>query len=97
MLTLPQSELYVWLNWSSEGENISKEIINTIGFQPSEKSIYQGIGDLRWEVNDFDSAVKLAENIRKYIDNPEVILVRATGIVAGEREILTLKDSRRTN
>jgi hypothetical protein len=95
MLSLPNSELYVWLRWSGKGKQIAEEIVNLIGFQPYEKTVYQGICDLRWEVKDFDSAVQLAENLRNYLDTPEVILIKATGKVAGEREILTLKDSRK--
>lgn len=95
MLSLPNSELYVWLRWNGTGKQIAEEIVALLGFQPYEKSVNQGICDLRWEAKDFDSAVQLAENLKYYLDTPEVILVKATGKVAGEREILILKDRRK--
>ena len=95
MLLLPNSELYVWLRWNGTGKQIAGEIIDLLGFQPYEKSVNQGICDLRWEAKDFDSAVQLAENLKYYLDKPVVLLVKATGKVAGEREILTLKDCRK--
>ena len=95
MLSLPNSELYVWLRWDETGKQVAEEIIDLLGFQPYEKSVNQGICDLRWEAKDFDSAVQLAENLKYYLDTPAVLLVKATGKVAGEREILTLKDCRK--
>jgi hypothetical protein len=97
MLSLPDAELYVWVRWNSQGKRIAKEIIDLIGFQPYEKCIYQGACDIRWETKDFSTAVQLAEKLRKYIDNPDVTLIKATGEVAGQREVLALKDLRQKN
>lgn len=94
MFSLPNSELYIWLHWSDEGKKVAQEIIDLLETEPSDCSIYQGMCDLRWETKDFETAVKLAESLRDYIDSSEVVLIRATGKVAGEREILTLKDNR---
>ena len=94
MLSLPDSELYIWLSWSDRGKKIAEEITDLLGFQPYEKSVYEGICDLRWETKNFDYSVKLAESLKNYIDTPEIVLIKATGIVAGEREILIFKDSR---
>lgn len=94
MLSLPNSELYVWLRWTEEGKKIAEEIISLLGYDPYEQSIGRGVGDLRWVTPDFDTAVRLAETLRKYIDAHEVILIRASGKVAGEREVYTIKDSR---
>lgn len=97
MLSLPKSELYVWLLWNRKGKIIAEEIINLLQLQPYEKCVYEGICDLRWEATDFGSAVQLAENLKNYLDIPEVILIKATGEISGEREILTLKDCRKSN
>ena len=94
MLSLPNSEIYVWLRWNRTGKQIADEIINLLGFQPYEKSVNQGICDLRWEAKDFDSAVRLAENLKYYLDAPEVILGRVLKlsqnlILSYERSILS--------
>jgi hypothetical protein len=94
MFSLPNSELYIWLRWTDKGKKIAKEIISLLGSDPYEQTINQGIGDLRWETADFDSAVRLAETLRIYIDDPEVILIKANGKVAGVLEVFTVKDSR---
>ncbi|MEM9009010.1 MAG: hypothetical protein AAGE59_36565 [Cyanobacteria bacterium P01_F01_bin.86] len=97
MQSLSDSELYVWLYWSDRGQKIAEEITDLLGFQPHEKSVYQGICDLRWETKNFGSSVKLAESLKSYIDTPEIVLIKATGKVSGEREVLILKDSRAKN
>ena len=95
MPSLPNSEVYIWLHWSDQGKKVAKEICDLFGFEPSEKTVHQEMCDIRWKTKDFDSAVKLTERLRSYINSPEIILIRATGKVAGELEIITLKDNRK--
>lgn len=95
MLTLPDSELTVWLRWDQRGQQIAQEIVDLFGRPPYEQCELQGNCDLKWETQDLDAAVQLAQKLEPYLPEQQVILVKAVGKVAGKPEAVTLKDERK--
>jgi hypothetical protein len=93
MFKLPDYEIIVWILCNEFGKKLEKEILSSIDKMPFESMEYQGVLGIHWDFDTWDEAVNSARDLQKFIDNPNLILVRVNNLT-GENASVVYKDER---
>jgi len=93
MFKLPDYEIIVWLLCNKFGKKLEKEVLSSIDKMPYESMEYQGVLAIQWDFDRWDEAVASAKDLRKFIDNPNLIFLRVNNL-ASENASVVYKDER---
>ena len=96
MLKLPDYDVIVWLYASKFGEKLEAEILSSIDMTPYESFESGGVLDIYWGFETWDDAVNFSEKLKKFIDNPNLIFLKASNLKNNETSIV-YKDERTKN
>jgi len=78
MFKLPDYEIILWILCNKFGKKLEKEILSSIDKMPYESMEYQGMLAIHWDFNTWDETVNSAKRVERFIDNPNVIYVKAS-------------------
>ena len=78
MFELPDYDVILWLSYSEFGKKLEKEILSTIEIKPYEITESNGVLDIHWGFDTWDEAVYFSETLKKFTNNPNLILLKAS-------------------
>ena len=96
MLKFPDYDVIVWLYSNEFGKKLGEEILSSIDIMPYESFESSGVLDLHWGFDTWDEAVNFSENLKSFINNPNLILLKASNLKKREGSIV-YKDERYKN
>ena len=78
MFRLPDYEVVIHIRQNLFGEQLENKILSeTATYVLDESTEYQGVKDYHWSFSSWNEAVEAAEKLKKYIDNPNLLVLRA--------------------
>jgi hypothetical protein len=77
MFELPDYEIIVWIVGNDFGKKLEKDILLNIGIMPYESIDYEGVLAIHFDFNTWDKTVNSADKIKGFIDNPNLIFLKA--------------------
>ena len=78
MFKLPDYDVIVWLDYSKFGEKLTEEILSNVDIMPYESFEHDGVLDMHWDFDTWDEAVNFSEKLKRFINNPNLILLKAS-------------------
>jgi hypothetical protein len=96
MLKLPDYDVIVWLYSNEFGKKLAEEILSSVDIIPYESFESDGILDMHWGFIYWKEAVHFSEKLKRFIDNPNLILLKASNLKNISASI-TYKDERMKN
>lgn len=76
-LKLPDYEVIIHLQYNSFGKRLEGEILlDTANYELDESTEHQGIKDFHWTFKSWNEAVAAGEILKKYCNNPNLILLK---------------------
>ena len=74
---LPDYEVMIHIQYNKFGKKLENEILlETLLYELDESTEYQGIKDFHWAFGSWDEAVRAGEILRKFCDNPNLLLLK---------------------
>ena len=80
MSNLPDYDVIIWIHYNKFGENIEKEILSIVDVEPYDRNEYAGVLDMHWGFETWDDAVYFSEKLKKFVENPNVIFMKASNV-----------------
>jgi hypothetical protein len=96
MLKLPDYDVIVWLYFNEFGKKLAEEILSSVDILPYESFESDGILDVHWGFDDWKEAVQFSRKLKRFIDNPNLILLKASNLKNMDASII-YKDERMKN
>jgi len=93
---LPDYDVIVWLYFSEFGKKLADEILSSVEILPYESFESQGVLDMHWGFDDWEEAVNFSKKLKRFIENPNLILLKASNLKNIEASII-YKDERMKN
>lgn len=77
-LRFPDFEVLIHIQYNDFGKMLENKILlETSSYDLDESTEYQGVKDYHWSFKTWEEAVSAANSLKKYCDNPNVILLKA--------------------
>jgi hypothetical protein len=93
MFKLPDYEVVIHIRQNPFGEQLEKEILSeTAAYVLDESTEYHGVKDYHWSFSSWNEAVEAANKLKKYIDNPNLLLLRAKANYDASIKSIAFKD-----
>ena len=74
---LPDYEVMIHIQYNDFGKKLENEILSeTLLYELDESNEYQGRKDFHWAFGSWDEAVRAGEMLRKFCDNPNLLLLK---------------------
>jgi hypothetical protein len=80
MSKLPDYEVIVWLYTNEFGKKLEEEILSNIDIIPYESFESDGVLDMHWGFDDWEEAVHFSKKLKRFINNPSLILLKASNL-----------------
>ena len=96
MLKLPDYDVIVWFHYNKFGKKLVEEILSSIDIMPYESFESEGVLDMHWEFDTWNEAVNFSKKLKRFINNPNLILLKASNLKNLEASII-YKDERYKN
>ena len=93
---LPDYDVIVWLYSNDFGKKLTEEILSSIDIMPYESFESDGLLDMHWGFDDWKKAVHFSKKLKRFIENPNLILLKASNLKNIEASII-YKDERTKN
>lgn len=93
MFELPDYEIIVWIVGNDFGKKLERNILSDIDITPYESVDYEGVLALHFDFNTWEETVNSAEKIKTFIDNPNLIFLKANNR-NNENASIVYKDER---
>jgi hypothetical protein len=93
MFELPDYEIILWIVANRFGKKLEKAIRSSIGKMPYEGAEYQGVSAIHWDFDIWDDAVNFTEKVKRFLDNPNLIFLKANNR-RNENASIVYKDER---
>lgn len=93
MFELPDYEIIAWIVCNKFGKKLEKEILSNIDNMPYENMEYQGVLAIHWDFNTWDETINSAKKVKRFIDNPNLIFLKASNR-NNENASIVYKDER---
>jgi hypothetical protein len=93
---LPDYDVIVWLYFNEFGKKLADEILSSVEILPYESFESQGVLDMHWGFDDWKEAVHFSKKLKRFIENPNLILLKASNLKNIETSII-YKDERMKN
>lgn len=92
-LRLPDYEVIVHIKRNSFSEKLEKEILLVAStYYLEESTEYHGVKDYHWAFESWDEAVKAGEELKRFINNPNLSLLRVKANYDGSITPITHKE-----
>jgi hypothetical protein len=93
-LMFPDFEVLIHLQYNDFGKMLENKILlETASYVLAESTEYQGVKDYHWSFKTWEEAVSAANALKKYCDNPNVILLKAKANYNIDIEPIVLKNT----
>ena len=96
MYKLTDYDVIVWLYCNKFGKKLEEEILSSINIMPYESFESDGVLDMHWGFDDWEEAVQFSKKLKNFINNPSLILLKASNLKNMDASI-TYKDERTKN
>lgn len=96
MNKLPDYDVIVWLYSNKFGKRLAEEILSSINIMPYESFESDGVLDMHWGFDDWEEALHFSKKLKKFINNPNLILLKASNLKNIDASII-YKDERMKN
>ena len=96
MSKLPDCDVIVWLYTNEFGKKLEEEILSNIDIIPYESFESDGVLDMHWGFDTWDEAVNFSMKLKRFINNPNLIFLKASDLKNIEASIV-YKDERTKN
>ena len=93
MSTLPDYDVIIWIDYNIFGEKLEREILSSVDIEPYDRNEYAGVLDMHWGFKTWDHAVSFSYKLKKFAENPNVILLKASNTKYSDISIV-YKDER---
>ncbi|MGD2028414.1 MAG: hypothetical protein PVG86_00645 [Desulfobacterales bacterium] len=93
MNKLPDYDVIVWLYSNKFGKKLAEEILSGINIMPYESFESDGVLDIHWGFDDWKEAVHFSKKPKNFINNPNLILLKASNLKNTDASII-YKDER---
>jgi hypothetical protein len=93
MQKLPDYDVIVWVYASKFGKKLEAEILSSTKIMPYENFESGAVIDIHWGFDTWDEAVDFSKNLKKFINNPNLIYLKASNLKNLETSIV-YKDER---
>ena len=80
MSKLPDYDFIIWINYNEFGKKVEKDILSIVVFEPYDRNEYAGVLDMHWGFESWDDAVSFSEALKKFVENPNVIFMKASNV-----------------
>jgi hypothetical protein len=80
MSKLPDYDVIVWLYTNEFGKKLEEEILSNIDIIPYESFESDGVLDMHWSFDDWEEAVHFSKKLKRFINNPSLILLKASNL-----------------
>jgi hypothetical protein len=80
MSKLPDCDVIVWLYTNEFGKKLEEEILSNIDIIPYESFESDGVLDMHWGFDDWEEAVQFSKKLKNFINNPSLILLKASNL-----------------
>ena len=80
MSKLPDCDVIVWLYTNEFGKKLEEEILSNIDIIPYESFESDGVLDMHWGFDDWEEAVHFSKKLKRFINNPSLILLKASNL-----------------
>ena len=80
MSKLPDCDVIVWLDTNEFGKKLEEEILSSIDIIPYESFESDGVLDMHWGFDDWEEAVHFSKKLKRFINNPSLILLKASNL-----------------
>jgi len=80
MSKLPDCDVIVWLYTNEFGKKLEEEILSSIDIIPYESFESDGVLDMHWGFDDWEEAVHFSKKLKRFINNPSLILLKASNL-----------------
>jgi hypothetical protein len=89
--------LTAWVRIDNEARDLGKQLISAIRESPAESAEMEGLRDLHWTAATPNDALTMAERIKSFCDDPDLVLLKVTTqYPGGAVDAVTFKDERGT-
>ena len=93
---LPDYDVIAWLYFNEFGKKLADEILSSVEILSYESFESQGVLDMHWGFDDWEEAVHFSKKLKRFIENPNLILLKASNLKNIEASII-YKDERMKN
>ena len=93
---LPDYDVIVWLYSNKFGKKFAEEILSSVNIMPYESFESDGVLDMHWGFDDWQEALHFSKKLKKFINNPNLILLKASNLKDIDASII-YKDERMKN
>jgi hypothetical protein len=80
MSKLPDYDVIVWLYFNDFGKKLAEEILSSVDIIPYESFESDGVLDMHWAFDDWEEAVHFSKKLKRFINNPSLILLKASNL-----------------
>ena len=96
MFRLPDYEVVAHILYNDFGKRLENEILSEASsYELDESTEYQGAKDYHWAFASWEEAVKAGEKLKKFVNNPNLWLLRVKANYNDAIESITHKESAR--
>ena len=93
MFRLPDYEVVVHILYNDFGKKLENDILSeSSSYALDESTEYQGTKDYHWAFTSWEEAVKAGERLKKFINNPNLWLLRVKANYDNTIETITHKE-----
>ena len=96
MFKLPDYDVIVWLYFNEFGKKLTDEILSSVEIMPYESFESGGVLGMHWGFDDWEKAVRFSKKLKKFINNPNLIFLKASNLKNIDTSIV-YKDERMKN
>jgi len=96
MFKLPDYDVILWLYFNEFGKKLTDEILSSVEIMPYESFESGGVLDMHWGFDDWEKAVRFSKKLKKFINNPNLIFLKASNLKNIDASIV-YKDERMKN
>ena len=95
MFRLPDYEVIVHILYNDFGKKLENDLASeTSSYEIYESIEYQGVKDYHWAFATWEEAIEAGRGLKKYVKNPNLLVLRITANCDDKIEPITYKDSR---
>jgi len=93
-LRFPDFEVLIHIQYNDFGKMLENKILlETASYILEESTEYQGVKDFHWSFNTWEEAVSAANSLKKFCENPNLILLKAKANYKTEIEPIIFKNT----
>jgi len=93
LFRLPDYEVLIHIRYNAFGKKLEQDILQEMAaFNLDESAEYQGVKDYHWAFESWSEATAAGERLRRYVDNPNLLVLRVKANYDESIETISHKD-----